>query len=376
MLRATFSDGAAEPPNDVQQLSNEERNWLIGHLEDPGFTDVHSGLLIAAISEAMSDHDSIIEDVVESLRSRSGRYRNFNLTWPVALNVLSDDDRVVDIVCDQLRSEENSILMLRLTFDDEQLLASAYPLESPQKVRVAAAIEERLSTFGMEHRDRELFGLAAVDRGPLMKEALLRQLRESSVPHWAAEALIAYFCDDTEARAALHLVLMGDPERASMIANVATRVLATSEVAPRLLAISRGLSESTASRRGRSDIVASAMVRTCHEQGVGPEIESVVGEMLKLLPPPSHPLFGDPRYDLAVACHPSPTSKTALAELADAEDRPLEPYLYAFRNDPEQVQPFLEDAAKVLRSACLNTYAHGCVNRLRIWRLLPMWSWT
>ena len=207
-----------------------------------------------------------------------------------------------------------------------------------------------------------MFGLAAVDRGPLMREALLEDLEASSFPHWASEALAEYFGEDAGVRATLRLMLSGDPVRASMIAPVATRVLRTEEVVPRLLAILRGLAKCTDRRQGRYDFVASALIRACQEQGIcsGLDAESIAEVAITLTPSAPDKLGGDPRLCLAAAFYPSAASKTALAELAETETRPLEPYLRAFRHDPERVQPFLGDASAILRSLPASLRARVC----------------
>ena len=153
-------------------------------------------------------------------------------------------------------------------------------------------------------------------------------------------------------------MLMGDPQQASRIANVATRVLPPNEVIPRLLEILRCLVGAADPTLGRYDFIASALIRACQEQGIsqGPEFESIAAEALQpvriiqvpLLIDPHFSL--DPRHHLAVAFYPSTASKTSLAELAKEEDHPVEPYLRAFRHDPEQVKPFLIDASKMLCS--------------------------
>ena len=324
VLRTTFSDAPAAILGGVQPLSDDEREWLIGRLWTDGRTDSHAGLLAAAVSEAARGQDSALGDLVESLKPKAEPYISYGLIWPVALSLLADDDRVVDIVCDQLRSREHSSLSLRLLMGNDQLLATAYPPESSHNVRIAAAIEDRLRTFKTKISDRKLWGLAAVDRGPMMKAALLEDLVNSSRPHWAAEALAKYFGDDADARTALHSVLMGDPVRAAMVANAATRVLAAGEVVPRLLAILRDLAGSGYPRQGRYDILASAMIQACREQGIepGPEIEPIAAEALKLMPTDFDPLLGDPRHHFAADLYPCTSSKTALAELAELEDRP------------------------------------------------------
>ena len=195
-----------------------------------------------------------------------------------------------------------------------------------------------------------------------MKAALLEDLVNSSRPHWAAEALAKYFGDDADAITALHSVLMGDPVRASMVVNAATRVLAAAEVVPRLLTILRDLAGSGYPRQGRYDILASALIQACREQGIepGPELEPIAAEALKLMPTDFDPLLGDPRHHFAADLYPCASSKTALAELAEMEDRLLAPYLRAFRHDPEQVQPLLVAASKVLCSLPAYLRARVC----------------
>ena len=362
VLRPTFSDAPTEARRDVQPLTDCEREWLVGRLWTSGISDAHWGLLIAGASEAARDQDSIRRELVASLQSASEPASRSVLNWPVALNVLSDDDQIVSIVCNQLRADAHSQLSLDMMFGNEQLLTTAYGPKSRHNTRVAAAIEDRIRKFKGVIRDRELFGLAAVDRGPLMREALLEDLEASSFPHWASEALAEYFGEDAGVRAALRLMLSGDPVRASMIAPVATRVLRTEEVVPRLLAILRGLAKCTDRRQGRYDFVASALIRACQEQGIcsGLDAESIAEVAITLTPSPPDKLGGDPRLRLAAALYPSAASKTALAELAETETRPLEPYLRAFRHDPERVQPFLGDASAILRSLPASLRARVC----------------
>ena len=359
VLQTTFCDGPVEPPRNVQQLSAVERDWLIGNLRSRAFIDVHSGLLVAAISEAARGQHSILGDLVKDVES--GGQGILGPIWPVTLKILANDDRVVDIVCEQLRSQKHSTLS-REVMDNEQLLALAYPPGSPHSGRVASAIEDRLRTFKDSVLDRELFGLAAVDQGPVMKEVLLEALETAHWPHWAAEALVKYFGDDAEVRTAIRSVMMGDPTRASMIATVATRVLCAEEVLPRLLKILRELEASTVRSRGRHDFVASALIQACQDQGIGPgpELECIAEETLKLMPTDPDPFFGDPRYNLAVGFFPSAASKATLDELGKSEDRPLEPYIRVSRDDPEQLEHLLDSASLTICSLPAYLRARVC----------------
>ena len=321
VLRPTFSAASAEPSRDTRQLSDSEREWLLGNIRTPFYTDVHEGLLVAAVSEASRGHHLVLEDLVESLTSTPDHTANLKCSGMLRSMFWLTTTGVVEIVCDQLRSEEHLRIMLRLNTGGEQLLAAAYPPESPQNRLVAAAVEDRIHKFKLDTSDHDLFVLAAIDRGPAMKEALLEHLVTSPWPHWAAEALATYFGDHLDARSALHSVLMGDPVRASMIANIATRILTPSEVVPRLLEILRDLARSTDPTQARHDIVASSLVQTCREQGIdsGPELESIASEALSLMPTAPSQRRGDPRHDLAIAFYPTMASRTVLAELEEVE---------------------------------------------------------
>ena len=299
---------------------------------------------------------------MECLQAELGqhcKYDNVDLVWSVTLNTFGDDSRVVDLVCGQLRSEGSSGLAVHITMNP-RLLASVYPVDSPHNGRVSAAIEDRVHR-STNITDYELFGLATVDHGPKMKRALLDDLLASSWPHWAADSLAEFFSDDGEAHAALRSVLMGDPVRASKIANVATKVLDAGETIPRLLAILRKLGESARAGSERYDFVASALVQSRREQGIGPgpELEAVATEALALMSTAQSPVYGDPRYEIAAGFYPSEASREILADLADVQDCPLVPYLRAFRDEPEQTRSWLGKAATILRS--LPAYLRGRV---------------
>ncbi|MDE2886073.1 MAG: NACHT domain-containing protein [Chloroflexota bacterium] len=349
VLQSTFSDSPPTIPSDVLDVSYTEREWLIGHLESFSLTDAHWGLHLATVTEAIRDQKEALDNLVLSLQSVGGPYRNGDMLWPVALNLLANDRRVVGIICNRLRSTEHFSLGLRM-MSNITILASAYPPGSPRHSQVAAAIEERMDAFGTKIFGPELLRLAAVDRGPVMKRVLLERLGETSLPHWAADALAEYFNDDEEVMTALHSVLMGDPVQASRIANVTTRVLPTNQVLPRLLEILRLLANSTNAQSGRYDFVASAIVETCEGRVMTPEIETLIEEAMNLLPERTNPLGGDSRHHFAAALYPSPASKRALAELSQIKGRPLAPYLRAFGNDLEKRRPFLTEAWRILHT--------------------------
>ena len=358
-LRTPFSAATTGIPRETQPLSDPEREWVVDHLRERRYADMHWGLLVATVCAAVRGQPSMPADLVEDLRSAPGargRFHNFDLLWPVTLGAYADDERVVELVCEQLRSEAHSSLMLRLRMGNYQLLAQAYPPKSAHNARVAAAIEERLSRRDDRASSLLLFGLAGVDRGPVMKQVLLEDLEGGEWPHWAAEALAEHFGEDRDARVALSSVLMGDTVRASMVANAATRVLGPDEAISRLLAILRDLVEPGGPRSGRHDVVASALIEALGERriGAGPEVEAIAAEALACMP------RGDARYDLAAALYPSTASREVLAELPEQEDLPLAPYLRAFRTDHDHVERLLDNASGMLCSLPAYLRARVC----------------
>ena len=353
VLNETFSVTSADSRRDIQRVSDAESEWLLEQIKFSDPMESHDDLLVAVVSEAARRSDWIRQNLFERLKSESSSYRRSNeLIWEVVLNVMPNDDDVVDLVCEELRSKSHTGLVLRLFRHGEQLLADAYPAESPKVHLVSAAIEDRLRKFGAGTRVRELIALASVYQGTVIKESLLEALRTSPSPHWVAEALITHFRDHSDVRDALRAMLMGEAVRASKIANVATRILTTPEIIPRLLEILRDLSRGTESGIGRYDIVASSLVQACTENDIesAAELDSITAEALRLTPSTPYPERGDPWHILAVGFYPASASKEALAALEHMKELPHELYLSAFRHDPDLVKPFLEGASKVLRS--------------------------
>ena len=361
VFQTAFPNVSVRSSNYAQALNESESEFLMGHLWKHDRTEVPSELLVAAISELLPSRHADVTQLLNGLMERSWAGINSELGWLVALRVLADDDRFVQIVCDQLQSEKGSVLISRMTIH-QGLLADAYPPTSPNRDRLANAIEARLESFEPSWLSYETLEYAAIDHGPLMKDALLHDLTTSSFPHWSAEALTRYFSDDTEVRVMLQSMLMGEAHVASMISNVATRVLASDVVVPRLLQIMRDLSKATEPEQGRYDIVAAALVRAYRENLIEPGLkcEAIITEALNNLPPVGDPLLGDARYSLAAAFYPLSTSANILDELENADDRPLELYLQVFRDDPHRIESLLPQASNMLRSLPAYLRAQTC----------------
>ena len=356
VLRSEFSPAAQSLNPENEPLSSDEREWLVDHFHDREYFDVHRGLLVASVAHVVSGQPQLVAEMVASLSSSkysvNDRYVDSDFTWSVLLRAFPNNPTVIELVCNQLRSDEYSPLTLRMLTGDHILLGRAYPPDSPCNAQVAEAIEERLLKFRSEFSDWRLLGLAAVDRGPAMKSLLIELAASGSWPHWAAGALVDYFGDDVESRAALRSVLMGDPVRASMIANAAPKALGLDEAIPRLLAILRSLSDLGHPAAGRYDIVVLALIEACQQLGLtsGSEFDSIAAEALALLPTSPEDYQGNPRHLLAATLYPSPASESSLKELGEAKSRNLAPRIRALRNDAARVGALLIDASAILCS--------------------------
>ena len=195
-----------------------------------------------------------------------------------------------------------------------------------------------------------------------MRNALLSDLVNSSFPHWAAGALVEHFLGDPDALAQLRSIIMGDPARASMVANAASGVLNPQDVIPRLMAMLRSLASSPSHDSPRYDIVASALIRAYRETGPSqdPDAEHLIREAIELIPDSLHWTYGRPRMALAAELYPAEGSEAFLREFAGRDDRPLEMFLRVFREEPEKLRPFLEEASRILRSLPAYLRTHIC----------------
>ena len=387
VLGAVLLETPRTPTPDVQAPSAEEREWLFGRLMRWSSFDTHQGLLVAAIAEVARSSGSALDFLIETLREPTAypEYRDRDLAWSVTLDAFADDDRVVDLVCDQLRSGDRSYLVTLTNVSRRPMLAPSYKVGSRHTGRVAEAVEDLVDQRDGSRPILEyvLPGLAAIDRGPKMKGLLLQKLADSTFPNWAAHALADYFDDDAEVRSALRVALMSDPVRASKVATVATKVLPAKEVFPRLLAILRELKDSPRAGSARYDIVAAALVQASRQRatGLGPEREAIAEEALTLMPRKHDPAHDDPRYEIAAAFHPSKAAAKMLADLANAQNRPLVPYLRAFRGDPAQTRSLLREAEAIfcslpahLRARVCQSLADGATAPEMVLRLTSRWA--
>ncbi len=140
---------------------------------------------------------------------------------------------------------------------------------------------------------------------------------------------------------------MGDAIRASMIANVARKVLGDADAFWRMRAVVAEIS--TAGDRGwaRPDIAVSALLEAWR---AAPELmprEQLAEQTLPLVADRSHPMLRDANYELAEVLYPAPAAAAALERLALDHDKRLPTFLRVYRDDGERLAPFLADAERM-----------------------------
>ena len=362
VLADDFQHTAKISRPDAQVLTDDERGWLIEHLWALEMPEVHSGMLVAAISAVVRDDRSVLADLLALHSADAASNWGYDVTLSVMLGAFADDDGVVDWVCDHIRAERRTSLRLQIDSGKASLLARTYHKDSPHNGRVAESIEHFLSSTDATTMDRSLLNLAAVDQGPIMRDTLLKSLVSSSTPHWAARALAEHFSGDGDVIAELRSIFMDEPGRASMIANAAYSVLSPEDVISRLLDILRSLSESSSSVGQRYDIVASALIRAYRELNPSGQQDNkhLLREAIDLMPNSFPWIYGNPRLALAVELYPGTGSVEVLDEIAESGDPPLEVCLHLFREDVEKLKPLLGEASKTLRSLPAYLRAHIC----------------
>lgn len=346
----------------AQALSEAERAWLLEYLWTPGTPDVHFGMLVAAISATVRGDQSVLGELLDFHSSDEAPRFGLGVTQTVMLRAFAHDAKVADWVSSQIREDGPFGLKQDIGFYDVDELTRAYQKGSPHNSRVADSIEHILSDDYAGGMERSLFGLAAIDQGPIMKQTLLKLLVSSSIPHWAADALAEYFYGDAEVQDKFMSILTGDPDRASMVANAAPKFLDPRQAIPQLMDILGSLATSQGLGRQRYDIVASALIQSYRKLDPSDrlELEGVLLGAMDLIPKSVHWLYGNPRLALAAELYPAEGALVVLNEIAERDDRPIEAFIHVFREDAERLEPFLKEASTILRSLPPYLRAHVC----------------
>jgi hypothetical protein len=144
------------------------------------------------------------------------------LDWEIAQRVLLEafpqDEDVAKYCADQIRTQ--SLPFALIHFDAWKLLAKNFR-DNPI---VASEIDEWAPK--QSFHEPELRYAAMVGRTPILKRKLIESIGSSSVPFWAADALLeGWGLKDPEVAAALTEIAYGQPARASGIARFIPQVI-------------------------------------------------------------------------------------------------------------------------------------------------------
>jgi hypothetical protein len=326
-------------------ITEDERRWLLQRLEHYESGDVHDGLRLAAVSSIARNDEKALDYCITGIDARSGP--NLGLLWAVALRAFPNHERFLATLCRHLRTDERPWPMLTIDRSTLHELADAYGPGTENQGVVADAIEDHLQLFDTRHRAMELLALAAVDQGPVMRQILLRDVREDGFPHWASRALVDNFAEDQDAMSELRSLLVGDPQKASTIANAAPVVLGPDTAVTWAVDLLRQL-HSADRGRARRDIVVGALLQAWTDSTKTVTADELATSVLPLLPVEPDLMTGDVRYDVATTLHPAAAATELLDQLAGGEDREVASFLRAYIADPERALPFLFEARSLV----------------------------
>lgn len=332
----------------LNRLTADDRAWLHARVSDRADRGGHAGIEGATVDAAARSNPKTLEHVLKRMKQGTGP--DLDSVWSVALSAFPDEPQVAEFVAGHIADEERPWPLLSSGLGRGRL-AKAYGANSPYRDLIAAAIETHLGRFDAAHHDMELHELAAIDQGPRMRTALLQALDESSVPHWAASALLDHFTGDPEVTSRLHRALTTDPVTTARLGGFAGRVLGNEGGRGRLLEVLRALAGTPALQsQARYDTIATGLIDCCQDLTDPTAREELCAEALGLIPAGWSRWSGDAAFDLAVHLYPSPSAREVLRERAEQSSASFVPgLLFAYRDDSTANGPVIEQARQLLR---------------------------
>jgi hypothetical protein len=363
--------GQAERPNPdlvstPPPITEVERDWLLHRMEYHEASDVHGELQLAAIIRAAGNEERALDFCIKGIDLRSGP--SLDILWAVALRAFPNDERFVGTLCRHLRTDEHPWMLLRADNSTLHHMALAYRPGTEHHQAIADAIEDHLRSFNKPHRATELPVFAAIDRGPVIRETLLRHVREGGFPHWASRALVDNFAADQTVLDELRSLLLGDPGKASAVANAASVVLGPANTVPWAIELLRRINAEN-SHDVKRDIVVRALLEAWTDCGETISAEELAAIVLPLLP--SEPdWFGDTRYEVATTLYPASAAAELLDQLSQIQNRETSAFLHAYVAEPELALPFVTEA-RILVCALSPSSRRQICDHLRTRRVRP-----
>ncbi|MCZ4510025.1 NACHT domain-containing protein [Streptomyces sp. ActVer] len=322
-----------------QAMTAEERAWLVSRLDTEDFTDnvwkpVLTDAIAAALREAPGEAEQVRDTCLSIVSGRRPGQGDRAAAWSVLLLAYAQDAAVIDYVCTTLVNDPHQIRFLGIG-----PLARAYP----RHTAVAAAAEELLQQDPRAFLDFELPSLVTLDQGPVLRSVLLKELHDSEVPHWAADALAEHWAHDTEVQQALCAVLNGEAGRASRVANAAVRVLGAEQARERLLAL-LATPAPTQDSRFRKEIVIHALLESCQNQSLtsGPVAEQIARVCLEAVQEPANEYEFTAEAAVIVVLPATASARDRAASMLRRPQAPLGSLLAGYGSEPSALEPVLD----------------------------------
>jgi hypothetical protein len=337
VLPGQHSTGRKAGGSQPKAVTAEERAWLVSRLGTEDFTDdvwkpVLADAIAAALREAPGEAEQVRDTCLSIVSGQRPGQGDRTVAWSVLLLVWSQDATVIDYVCTTLVNDPHQIRFLGIG-----PLARAYPGHTA----VAAAAEELLQQDPRAFLDFELPSLVALDQGPVLRSVLLKELHDSEVPHWAADALAEHWAHDAEVQQALSAALNGEAGRASRVANAAVRVLGAEQARERLLAL---LATPAHDSRFRKEIVIHALLESCQHQSLtsGPVAEQIARVYLEAVQEPANEYEFTAEAAVVAALPATASARDRAASMLRRAQAPLGSLLAGYGSEPSALEPVLD----------------------------------
>jgi hypothetical protein len=308
-------------------LTERNRDLLLdlAELDHHGFEwPSQAGVLLA---EHFAGDSVVLETYLRAVRDPQSRT---SVGIPPAVFVLlrgfADEPRVREWAIDEIRTAEYPFLIGQEW--PWQLLAAAYQGDHG----FVDAVAEWAAKDTSGAHDVQLSSAARVGRSGRLRGRLLRDLRDSYHPSWAAAALVATY-DDPEVRDALRaLALDADPARSQQIAELIPNIVGPTEAVDRLLALAVDPEVTRLDRvvKGLAGVVRDG--RAASADAIDAAIEGVVDR--EAAENPDRRRTSAEFALFAHFAHVHPVRALAVYRLGEG-DVPLQALVYGFRDDIE-----------------------------------------
>jgi len=281
-----------------------------------------------------------------------GKWKN-NIDHDIALTILllgfPQDDDVAAYCAGEISTEEHPFLMVNLSTPWDLLM---------ENFKDHPALIEPIDTWmgKEEFYEPAIASAAMVGRTATGKAKLISMLGTSSVPHWPARSLIkGWGMGDSEVKAALEKIAMGDADRASRVAFLLPDIMSDKdECRARLISILKN------EKCSRHDFVLAGLSKLGQTQG-DKEVVQILLDLFttsaasRIYEHVNSKMFIDYSFDPRVR-------ELALGEL-NKRNNSIQAIAYAYGNDQEIREKLFEGSTPLLaslRRQIVDYYSNEC----------------